>query len=648
MVMGIPGINLPNLTMLPESIRPIKNRIDESLGMRRGPERDFKQTLADRRDESIGASLGRYGEPGLPSLAPRKTIPRATKDPRMNKLAEEVRELKRAGIDAPVMPSATGGINYDELFSPIPVQEKINKQIADFIGSGTAPVMPSGPQVVGHSNQDQGTGNFVWRNPDGGYTSVSRWKNVPANVRHRVYGSKEDLAISEGKTPMTLEEKMQPLVDQLLSESGQPDPVTTTAPVFPSITTEPGTDTVGPPGTTISPIQEAVNAAVGGGTGNKYGFTPGDPTKMYPQVMVPWVNKETGESYTAPNPGYQPPPGSAWEEAGYGGIPGFNQPDPVQEAVDAAVGGGTKPFPSDQYGKWGHPIKGTPAYQAMLDKVNAMSDKELFSYLHAIDHPYQSFAEDRFRELMQEGLGPRIGSDPMFDAEGGYQGVGPIGGDAEPGVAITDPVQEAVDAAVGGGAVDDYSNLPPGVKPGGRYFTDPITGNPMYQPPMPDVGPGQMQAMVMPPAIDLTTGKPSVPTWDFDFNQPPPPVPEGGIPQADPVQEAVDAAVGGETPVADEVPFMDQLQAMVDQILAQQAEQQTAQQQAQQQQAQQAQNYTLSGSRIGYNPYTSGQYQADPYGAAGVPDMGGLTTIPVPQPLTGIGYANYQAPENMT
>ena len=302
--------------------------------------------------------------------------------------------------------------------------------------------MPSGPQVVGHSNQDQGTGNFVWRNPDGGYTSVSRWKNVPANVRHRVYGSKEDLAISEGKTPMTLEEKMQPLVDQLLSESGQPDPVTTTAPVFPSITTEPGTDTVGPPGTTISPIQEAVDAAVGGGTGNKYGFTPGDPTKMYPQVMVPWVNKETGESYTAPNPGYQPPPGSAWEEAGYGGIPGFNQPDPVQEAVDAAV--------------------------------------------------------------------------------------------------------------------------------------------------------------------------------------------------------------GGETPVADEVPFMDQLQAMVDQILAQQAEQQTAQQQAQQQQAQQAQNYTLSGSRIGYNPYTSGQYQADPYGAAGVPDMGGLTTIPVPQPLTGIGYANYQAPENMT
>ena len=67
------GINFPDLTMVPGSVEPMvrqsyKDRIDESFGMRRGPERDFKQTLADRRDESMGASLGRYGEPGLPSL----------------------------------------------------------------------------------------------------------------------------------------------------------------------------------------------------------------------------------------------------------------------------------------------------------------------------------------------------------------------------------------------------------------------------------------------------------------------------------------------------------------------------------------------------------------------------------------------------
>ena len=109
------------------------------------------------------------------------------------------------------------------------------------------------------------------------------------------------------------------------------------------------------------------------------------------------------------------------------------------------------------------------------------------------------------------------------------------------------------------------------------------------------------------------------------------------------VDAGVDAGTGtGQTS------FMDQLQVMVDQILAQQAAQQTAQQTAQQQQAQAAQNYALTTPAVGYNPYTSGQYQADPYGAAGVPDMGGLTTIPVPQPLTGTAFANYQAPENMT
>ena len=31
-----------------------------------------------------GGPVGRYGEPGRPSLAPRKTIPRATKDPRQS------------------------------------------------------------------------------------------------------------------------------------------------------------------------------------------------------------------------------------------------------------------------------------------------------------------------------------------------------------------------------------------------------------------------------------------------------------------------------------------------------------------------------------------------------------------------------------
>ena len=126
----------------------------------------------------------------------------------------------------------------------------------------------------------------------------------------------------------------------------------------------------------------------------------------------------------------------------------------------------------------------------------------------------------------------------------------------------------------------------------------------------------------------------------------------GRLPTPEAIKAAVAAAVGGAGVDAGvdagtgtgQTSFMDQLQVMVDQILAQQAAQQTAQQQ----QAQAAQNYALTTPAVGYNPYTSGQYQADPYGAAGVPDMGGLTTIPVPQPLTGTAFANYQAPENMT
>ncbi len=42
---------------------------------------------------------------------------------------------------------------------------------------------------------------------------------------------------------------------------------------------------------------------------------------------------------------------------------------------------------------------------------------------------------------------------------------------------------------------------------GGRNYTDPITGDEMYQPPMPTVPEGTMQAMVMPPPINTATGE---------------------------------------------------------------------------------------------------------------------------------------------
>jgi len=79
---------------------------------------------------------------------------------------------------------------------------------------------------------------------------------------------------------------------------------------------------------------------------------------------------------------------------------------------------------------------------------------------------------------------------------------------------------------------------------------------------------------------------------------------------------------------------VDKLKELVAQLQGQQTEQQAAQQQAAQQQAAQeaelSKQYMVYGDRTGYNPYLSGQYQSDPYGPSGVPDMGGITTIPVP------------------
>ena len=70
------------------------------------------------------------------------------------------------------------------------------------------------------------------------------------------------------------------------------------------------------------------------GGGNQYGFTP-PSGGMQAQVMTPWHNPDTGESYMAPNPGYRPPEGSAWTEGSApGGFktsfdPNVGQPPPT-------------------------------------------------------------------------------------------------------------------------------------------------------------------------------------------------------------------------------------------------------------------------------------------------------------------------------
>ena len=50
--------------------------------------------------------------------------------------------------------------------------------------------------------------------------------------------------------------------------------------------------------------------------------------------------------------------------------------------------------------------------------------------------------------------------------------------------------------------------LPEGIAEGGTYFTGP-NGERMYQPPMPKLGAGMVSNMMLPPPINLDTGKPN-------------------------------------------------------------------------------------------------------------------------------------------
>ena len=93
----------------------------------------------------------------------------------------------------------------------------------------------------------------------------------------------------------------------------------------------------------------------------------------------------------------------------------------------------------------------------------------------------------------------------------------------------------------------------------------------------------------------------------------------------------------------DPVPAMSMVEQLQQMIADMQAQQQTqaAQQQEQAaaraaQEAEMSKQYLIPAGPHGYNPYLSGQYQGDPYGAQGVPSMGGITTIPVPEDYLGV------------
>jgi len=169
------------------------------------------------------------------------------------------------------------------------------------------------------------------------------------------------------------------------------------------------------------------------------------------------------------------------------------------------------------------------------------------------------------------------------------------GGDM-PVQAADDPVMAAVDAAVGNGQPTTDDTI--------LDSDDMVVG-----------------AMIVTPYYNPATGETFTQT---NTAQPVPegfiPVPEGGIP--------------AKTETSAQPDFMTQLQEL---IASMQAEQTAAAEQAaaaeaerQKQAAEMTQNYMVGQPAVGYNPYESGQYQNNPYGAAGVPAMGGITTIPVP------------------
>jgi len=177
----------------------------------------------------------------------------------------------------------------------------------------------------------------------------------------------------------------------------------------------------------------------------------------------------------------------------------------------------------------------------------------------------------------------------------------------EPQVSVetVDPVTAAVEAAVGNGqpttdnAILNENDMPIGAMVVTPYY-NPATGE----------------------TFDQTNTAMPVPEGFI-------PVPEGGIPTTTETQQP---------------DFMTQLNDLIAQMQLEQTavaeQQQQQEQQRQEQTAEMTKNYMIGQPAVGYNPYQSGQYQNNPYGAAGVPNMGGITSIPVPAP--------YQAPRTMT
>jgi hypothetical protein len=372
-------------------------------------------------------------------------------------------------------------------------------------------------------------------------------------------------------------------------------PVTTTAPVFPSTTTEPGMDTVGPAGTVIDPVQDAVDAATG--------------TKPLPSSYGA-VDNWGEPGYTAYDPADQfiDPVGSFVEDP----VSPFMDEDPSTDTWTAPV---VDVLPTAGAGAGGDPTTDFAPVNNLFEPTTG--------------DPYPVGIIDPNFTAPVTGTDPNApGPDPThFDYDAGTYNPPDTTG-AVDDMTTTTGVGDMPTTNVVGDMTTTTGGFPDSPFEGQVYMDGDNVTWIFVQGEWREVGPtGDTPPVTTAPTVtDPTVTDPTV----TDPTVTDPTVTDPTV--TDPT--VTDPTVTGQSEV-------DKLNALIAEMQAKQEAERAA---WEAQTAAATGKYTLTGPSIGYNPYVSGQYQSDPYGAAGVPDLGGITTIPTPADWQPPTLQPWQAP----
>ena len=365
----------------------------------------------------------------------------------------------------------------------------------------------------------------------------------------------------------------------------------------------------------VDPVTEAVETAVGGGATTT--APPVEeivaPTMAPPEIVADPVTTAVNAAVGGGSTATAPPPATMGASSsadlgtlGTSGVATMDSP-PVQmgEQTITLPGGQTVVIPSQEeimanIAKMGgepEVVQETAQTETLIDPVTAAVNQATGNTQERVDLPYAD--------------------EPQVTAA-----VNQAAGNTEE--TTVDPVTAAVNAAVGGGQSTTDDTV---------LDTD--------APDFPITGDTQVGTALMTYHYNPLTGETYESTGSLDRP------PEGFIPMDENYTPGMGTGGGAvDAPVGEQEPdFMTQLNELIAQMQGEQttaAEAQAAAQAAEQQKMNEmSQNYVVGGSAMGYNPYMSGQYQSNPYGPAGAPDMGGITSIPVPAPLQ-----NFEQPQD--